>query len=358
MERNMKKIISFLLVALFLMQAVAFAPVADAGAQIAADNLNVEINGEYSIDDIKASLNELKSGDISVTELHEKYQEQLIMADIYCSGIDDINKLYGLQFMVSTDNSQVAIASIKTNIQNGNKIGSSLWSAYLNAQDTEFSEARVLLYGTKEINSELNKTVNLIEEDKYKVATLYLIAGKDFKGEVNVVLTVEDIASKNSKGTVVTAKDSFKETTYFTITEGKQNEIKMQMLGAQVRTSLPQGLRFGTEVDFGKNKKDITDISYGTLIAVTNQLNGEELTIESDKVYYNCQGSIYSEKGNKIVFTGEITGLSKDGKYDTVNFTARAYIRYKQKGSTKYTVLYADPIVRNVDNIKSKLGMK
>ncbi len=354
----MKKIISFLLISLFLMQSLAFTPVAETMAELAADSIHIEIKGNYSIDEIKDSLNQLKSGDISTAELHEKYEDQLIAVDIYCSGIDDINKLYGLQFMATTDNQDIAIASISTNIQNGNKIGTSLWSAYVNTLDTEFQKARVLLYGTKEINNELNKTVNLIEEDKYKVATLYLIADKDFKDEATVKLTVEDIASKNNKGTVVSAKDSFKPSTYFTITEGELKEIEMQMLGAQVRTSLPQGLRFGTEVDFGKNKKNITDISYGTLIAVTNQLGGEELTIESDKVYYNCSGSIYSQKGNKVVFTGELTGLSKDGKYDTVNFTARAYIRYKQKGSAKYTVLYAEPIVRNVDNIKSKLGMK
>ena len=354
----MKKIVSFLMVALLLVNVASFTPKAEATAKIAADDISVEIKGTYSIDEVRESLKELKNGDISIPELHEKYEKQLIPLNLYCSGIDDINKLYGLQFIISTDNTDLAFASVETNIQNGNKIGTSLWSAYLSAQDSEFCEARVLLYGTKEINNELNKSVNMIEEDKYSVATVYMIADKDFKGEANIMVSIEDIASKNNKGTVVSAADSFESLTYFTIKEGKQKDIKISMLGAQIRTKLPQGLRFGTKVELGSTKKKIEDISYGTLIAVTNQLGDNELTLETEQVYHNSVGSIYSEKGSTVVFTGEIKDFPKDGRYDTVNFTARAYVRYKLKGSSKYTVIYADPIIRNVDNIKSKLGKK
>lgn len=353
----MKKIISFLMVALLLVNVASFTPKADATAKIAADNINVEIKGTYSIDEARDSLKDLKNGDVSLAELYEQYEKQLIGVELYCSGIDDINKLYGLQFMVSTDNEDVAFVSVETNIQNGKKIGTSVWSAFLSAQNAEFTEARVLLYGTQEINSELNKTVNMMDEDKYSVATIYMIADKDFKGEADVEVSIEDIASKNSKGTVVSAADSFETVTSFTIKEGKQNDIEMQMLGAQIRTSLPQGLRFGTKVELGSTKKKIDDISYGTLIAVTNQLGDNELTLETEQVYYNSVGSIYSEKGSTVVFTGEVKDFPKDGRYDTVNFTARAYVRYKLKGSNKYTVIYSEPIIRNVDNIKSKLGM-
>lgn len=353
----MKKIISFLMVALFLVNVANFAPKADAAAKIAADNINVEIKGTYSIDEARDSLKDLKNGDVSLPELHEQYKKQLIAVELYCSGIDDINKLYGLQFSVSTYNEDVAFVSVETNIQNGKKIGTSVWSSFLSAQNAEFTEARILLYGTQEINSELNKTVNMMDTDKYSVATLYVIADKDFKGEAEIEISIEDIASKNNKGTVVSAAESFEEVTSFTIKESKQKDIVMQMLGAQVRTNLPQGLRFGTKVELGSTKKKIDDISYGTLIAVTNQLGDNELTLETEQIYHNSVGSIYSEKGSTVVFTGEIKDFPKDGRYDTVNFTARAYIRYKLKGSNKYTVIYADPIIRNVDNIKSKLGM-
>lgn len=353
----MKKIVSFLMVALFLVNLVSFTPKADSSAKIAADNINVEIKGTYSIEDARESLNDLKNGDVSTSELHTQYEKQLIAVDLYCSGIDDINKLYGLQFVISTDNEDLAFVSVETNIQNGKKIGSSVWSAFLSAQNSEFTETRVLLYGTQEINSELNKSVNMIEENKYSVATVYMIADKDFKDEASVMVEIEDIASKNSKGTVVSAADSFESLTYFTVKEGKQKDIKLEMLGAQIRTKLPQGLRFGTKVELGSTKKKIEDISYGTLIAVTNQLGDNELTLETEQPFYNSVGSIYSEKGSTIVFTGEIKDFPKDGKYDTVNFTARAYVRYKLKGSSKYVVIYAEPIIRNVDNIKSKLGI-
>lgn len=354
----MKKFISFLMVALLLVNFTGFSPKADVVANITADNVRVEIKGNASIDDARNSLKELKNGEISVLELHKQYEKQLIPVTLYCSGIDNINKLYGLQFIVSTDNTDLAFVSVETNIQNGKKIGASVWSAFLNAQNAEFSEARVLLYGTKEINNELNQSVNMIEKDKYNIATIYLVADKDFKGEANIMVQVEDVASKNNKGTVVSAADSFESLTYFTIEEGKQEDIRIQMLGAQVRTNLPQGLRFGTKVDLGSLKKKIDDISYGTLIAVTNHLGENELNLETEQAHYNNLGSIYSEKGSTVVFTGEIKDFPKDGRYDTVNFTARAYVRYKLKGSSKYTVVYADPIIRNVDNIKSKLGMK
>ena len=113
-----------------------------------------------------------------------------------------------------------------------------------------------------------------------------------------------------------------------------------------------------TKVDFGTLKNKVEDVSYGTLIVVTKQLGANELKLETEQIYHNSVGSIYSEQDGTIIFTGEITNFPKDGRYDTVNFTARAYIRYKKKGSNKYTVVYSEPIIRNVDNIKSQLGME
>ena len=165
----MKKFISFLMVALLLVNFTGFSPKADVVANITADNVRVEIKGNASIDDARNSLKELKNGEISVLELHKQYEKQLIPVTLYCSGIDNINKLYGLQFIVSTDNTDLAFVSVETNIQNGKKIGASVWSAFLSAQNAEFSEARVLLYGTKEINNELNQSVNMIEKDKYNM---------------------------------------------------------------------------------------------------------------------------------------------------------------------------------------------
>lgn len=354
----MKKLVAFILSITMISSLLCYNPIAADSAKLCSDNLSVDINGSYAINEIRQSLDDLKNSKITVDELHKKYNDQLIEVEVYCSGIDSLNKLYGFQFKVDVESDALAVASVSTNLQNGNKIGTSHWSAFLSPQGSNYKKARVLLYGTQEITSELNVRANKIEDDKYSVATIYLIADKDFSGEAKIRYEIEDIASKNDKGTVVSALNNFVKKAEFTVKEEKQTSLKLNMLGAQIRTDAPQGLRFGTEVQFGDMEKEISNISYGTLIAVTEQLGDSELTVESDKLHHNSQATIISSKGGKVLFTGEITGFPKSGKYDTVNFTARSYIRYKRKGSTKYTIEYADPIVRNVDNIKSQLGMK
>ena len=53
---------------------------------------------------------------------------------------------------------------------------------------------------------------------------------------------------------------------------------------------------------------------------------------------------------------GSVEDFPKDGRYDDVNFTARAYVKFKDSNSGEYETVYSEPIVRNVEQIKSKLG--
>jgi len=134
-------------------------------------------------------------------------------------------------------------------------------------------------------------------------------------------------------------------------------------LGAQIRTTGIQGLRFGTKLtknDFfkgiglsGVNKTGgvITEVSYGTLILPTAYLGGQELTIDGTYGIYtvaNVPGDkIYEETSNHIIFTAVLTGIPTT-QYNT-SFTARAYIKYKLDGVDQ--VAYFAPIVRTVNGV-------
>lgn len=133
-------------------------------------------------------------------------------------------------------------------------------------------------------------------------------------------------------------------------------------LGAQIRTTGIQGLRFGTKLtknDFfkgigltgsDKNGAVVTDITYGTLILPTAYLGGAELTIDGvyGKTVANVLGTnIYEETPAYIVFTAVLTGIPA-AQYDT-SFTARAYVKYKLDGVDQ--IVYFEPIARTVNGV-------
>ena len=128
------------------------------------------------------------------------------------------------------------------------------------------------------------------------------------------------------------------------------------MLGAQIRASGEQGMRFGSKLLKNEYYSKITNVSFGTLIAVTNQLNGSALTHETKVDFLDSTSKVLEETEDYIVFSGEVQGFKPN--YESVNFTARSYIKFKAPNSSKYTIIYADPIVRSVAEIKSIIGMK
>ena len=130
------------------------------------------------------------------------------------------------------------------------------------------------------------------------------------------------------------------------------------MLGAQIRVSGKQGIRFGSAVQKDDYFAKCTDVTYGTLIAVTNQLGKKELTHEAECDFLDSPARVIEETDSQVVFSGEITNFPENGDYDTVNFTARSYVKYKEPNEDEYTVVYAEPIVRSVSQIKSLVGIK
>lgn len=356
----MKKFISLVLTLSFIFACFTFPTVNAAGnASLGSDDFSFTSSGSISIDTIKEDIKSLNDGAIKKSDLSDKYGSQLRELDICISGIKSLNDIYGIQFSVKVNSSMVALAYLETNLQNSEKIGTSLWEAYMSHKDTNFKSARVLMYGTKAVTAAPNNVVNKVTSNKYKIAKLYYIADSALKEDFAITYTVEDIASKDSTGTVKSISSQFEETAKCTAEyEKSSKEISAKMLGAQIRVSGRQGIRFGTRVVKDEYFSKCEDISYGTLIAVTNQLGKEELTHETECAYFDSEGKVLEETDNYVCFSGEIVDFPANGNYDTVNFTARAYVKYKAPKSEEYTVVYTEPIVRNVSQIKSIIGMK
>jgi hypothetical protein len=170
--------------------------------------------------------------------------------------------------------------------------------------------------------------------------------------------------------------ESFGETMVVTpVTFNVESSVDLVMapvvntLGAQIRTTGIQGLRFGTKLtknDFfkgigltGVNKTGgvITDIQFGTLILPTAYLSEQELVIGGtySKTVANVIGTnIYEETPTYIVFTAVLTGIP-EAQYDT-SFTARAYVKFKVDGVDQ--VVYFDPIERTVNGVKDSSSMQ
>ncbi len=356
----MKKLISMVLTLSMLLVCFAVPTVSAAGdASVASDDFSFVPSGDASINGIKEDVNALLGGDITKAELSDKYGAQLRSLDICISGIKNLNDIYGIQFSVKASSDKVALVYLETNLQNSEKIGTSRWEAYMSHRDTAYKSALVLMYGTRAVTAEPNNIVNKVTSDKYKIAKLYYLVDSGLEEDFTLTYKVEDIASKDSTGTVKSISSQFKEKSVCTAEfQSENDEMSAKILGAQIRVSGAQGLRFGTRLEKDDYFNKCTDISYGTLIAVTNQLGNEELTLESECRFLDSKARVLEDTDNYICFTGEITDFPKNGDYDSVNFTARSYVKYKAPKDDKYTVVYTEPIVRNVSQIKSIIGMK
>lgn len=356
----MKKFLSTMLVFSLILISLAVPSVTAAGgASIKSENFSFVPSGEFAISEIREDVKSLNDGDITKTQLGEKYGAQLRELDIVISGIKDLNDIYGIQFSVKVDTENVALAYLETNLQNNAKIGVSRWEAYMSHKDTKFKSALVLMYGTRAVTAEPNDVVNKVSSGEYKIAKLYYIADKDFAEDFKITYSVEDIASKDESGTVKSIANEFKETSECTAECAKEaEELSLKSLGAQIRVAGKQGIRFGSQLQKDEYFEKCTDVNYGTLIAVTNQLGKDELTLEAECDFLDSPARVVEETDKQIVFSGEITNFPENGDYDTVNFTARAYVKYKAPKDDEYTVIYAEPMVRSVSQIKSLVGMK
>ena len=355
----MKKVISLLITASLLLSSLVFTSNAATKAEIMTDNFDFSSSGSYSINDIKDSLDEYKNGSITAEKLGEKYGSQLKSFDVFVKNFEDVNDIYGLQFNVKLSGENVALAYLTTNTQNGNKVGVSKWEAHLSIRDNAYRSALVLMYGTKPITTDVNKSVNLVSDNKIKVATIYYLVGSEQKSDFEITYTVEDVASKDANNTVLSAKSDFKGTTTAIAEYKKIDEtLYVDMLGAQIRVNGNQGLRFGTKVIKNEYLSRLEDVTYGTLIAVTNQLNGKELNHDTKVTFLDSTAKVLEDTKDYIIFSGEVQGFKASGEYDSVNFTARSYVKFRKPNTTKYTIIYAEPVVRSVAEIKSIIGMK
>lgn len=351
----MKKILALSL-SLIIAAAVPFSAIAAPQGVIGFSKAYYIGGGKYAIKDIKSYVKQLDSGEMSFEKLQKTLGNQLHKAELYADGIDSLNDIYGVQGNVIF-NSKVAVpVSFAPTVENGTKAGASKWDTYLKVSTTEANKAQLLMYGTKPLNSEVNSAVNLISRGKYRLGTLYYAVDKESNENISLSFKLTDVASKDKNGTVVSAASSFKKN-YETVIEYKEKatEPTIEMLGAKIRTAGAQGLRFGTTVKKDEYFLSLNEVSFGTLIAVTNTLKGGALTHGTSAKYYDCPYTLLEDGKDSLVFSGEITDFPLDGSYDTVNFTARSYIKYKDPESGKEKTVYAEQIVRSVDYVKSLL---
>ena len=356
----MKKILALVLaLSLFALGLSVSTVIAADGAAIESENFSFVPAGKYDIDEIMEDIKSLNDGELTKEELKEKYGSQLRELDIVISGIKDLNDIYGIQFSVKVSSDNVALAYLETDLQNSSKIGVSRWEAYMSHRDSGYKSALVLMYGTRAVTAAPNDLVNKVTSDKYKIAKLYYIANSSLTDDFKITYSVEDIASKDDAGTVKSIASEFKSKS---VCEAKLSEevkgITVKMLGAQIRTSGRQGIRFGTQLSKDEYLEKCDDVSYGTLIAVTNKLGKEKLTQEAECEFLDCSAKVLEETDDYICFSGEVNNFPKNGDYDSVNFTARAYVKYKAPDSEEETVIYTEPIVRSVAQIKSLVGLE
>ena len=353
----MKKIVSLLLCLALFSSVISWQTAAAGSATLSVKDFSVGTVDKYAISDIKKSLKAFADEELSKEQLKDKYGAQLRHVDIIVSGIDNLNAIYGLQFNISIDSNAAALAYITTDLQNSSKIGVSKWEGFLTPQDADYKTAKVLLYGTGAVNSTANRSQNRVSNDSYRVATLYYLVGKELKKDFRLTVKVEDVASKDKQSNVKSILGEFKSETVANATVTKDShEFYGEMLGAQIRITGKQGLRFGTKLLKTGFINNCTDVSYGTLIAVTSQLNGGELTFDTKATFYNAPAEILDETKDSVLFCGAITDF-KDASYNNVNFTARSYVKYRVSGETTDRIYYFDSIVRNVETIKSILGI-
>ena len=147
-------------------------------------------------------------------------------------------------------------------------------------------------------------------------------------------------------------------------TTQKSSQINIQITptievkGAQIRSIAPAGLRFVAEFtkDDFYDQFNITsdysyddnsgDIAFGTLIAITSKLGTEALTKQASCKTLDIPAKIIqAEDNDKIAFTGVVINFPQDGSYDSVDFTAVAYVKV---GNIYY---YSNSIIRNHNQV-------
>lgn len=350
----MKKILVFALTAIIFVSSCNITAFSAVGAEIVSDNMTYFKSGDKTQGDIIAMLDDYKNSKYTKSQLCDKLSSQLMHADIFIDGADSLEDIYGIQFSVKL-NGNAVLAYITSDLQNNDKPGSSPWFAELKAKDTDYQNAQVLMYGTKPISAEVNKKLNQTSDKRYKVATLYFAVASDSDKDISISYSTQDIAARDNNGKVISIADRFKKSTSFSVKYSSERKIYCNMLGTQIRVGGRQGLRFGTKVVKDDYFNKCSDVSYGTLIVPTSLLGGKKLNLDYKGDVYNCAAKIYEEDKDYLIFTGEITGFPDDGKYDDTNFTAVGYIKYKEPDSKKYTTIYTDEIVRNVNMVKTEI---
>ncbi len=324
----------------------------DGGKYILAD-------GGYALNDIKNAADSFDGSSSSLEKLSQKFGNQLIKTQLYASGVESLNDIYGIQGSVVASSENVVPLTFVTTLQNSERVDFSLWSSYLKRSDTEKSTAQLLLYGTMPLTSPTNKTVNRTSGGKYLIGTLYCLVANEQVEDFSIDFTVTDIASKDINGTVVSAAADFeKKTTAKLASSTAPTALTAEMLGAKIRTAGAQGLRFGTRVKKDDYFKNCENIVCGTLIVASDILDDDNLEIGMGGAVYDCPATVLQDDDDYLVFSGEIVGFPLDGSYDTVNFTARSYIKYTDIQSGKQCIHYADKIVRSVDGVREKLNKK
>ena len=358
----MKRIIAVILSLIMVISVTFSYAAAEPVAEVYSDSFSYSPSGIYDGESVKqkfADFSKLSNDDLR-TNVKNTFASQIKAVDIFVKNAFSLEDIYGFQFDISLNVNEAIIAYVDTNLQSGNKIGYSLWGAYFNHQNEAFNKGIYLSYGKAKATSDANIKANMREDGSIKIATMYLVIGNDCVDDIEISYSLTDVAAKNSEGVLSIAKDFKKSTKTVGTLDFNIEDPSVSILGAQIRASGKQGLRFGASIIKDNAFNGLKDVSYGVLIGVEKHLENYgmlELNNKEENVI-NCENMILEETDEKIVFCGKISGFPKKGTYDSVDFVARAYIKFKRANSKKFEIIYSDCIVRNVDQIKTQIGMK
>lgn len=139
----------------------------------------------------------------------------------------------------------------------------------------------------------------------------------------------------------------------------------LELLGAQMRTSAPAGVRFVSSIDtafvraveavsaknrIGKGGSFVpaneyrSDYGFGTALALSVTLDGELEKPQGDNVMDGmCVPGVYllEETDEKMVFTATVIGI--DTASDADEITARPYVTYTDANGGEHTYFYTEP---------------
>ncbi len=358
----MKRIISILLSLIMILSISVSRAVAEPIAEIYSDNFTYNPSGIYDGESIKqkfAEFSKLSKNDM-ITNVRNTFASQIKAIDIYAKNLHALDDIYGFQFDVSINVDEAIIAYMDTNLQSGEKIGYSLWGAYFNYKSESYKSGIYLSYGKAKATSKANIKANMREDGSIKIATMYLIIGNDCVDDIEITYDLTDVAAKNNDGVLSVAKDFKNESQVVGTLDFNKDDLSISILGAQIRASGKQGLRFGARISKDTSFNNLKEVTFGVLIGVEKHFdNYESLELSNKEVdFINCKNQVLQENDEEIIFCGKLTDFPKKGTYDSVNFVARAYIKFKKGNSKKFEIIYTDCIVRSVDALKTQIGMK